>query len=235
MISSTMVAWIRHLVAKKIIVNPYSIFEFGPQDIAPTVYEGSAIDFYKELGAIEYHSADLHDKRNHCEPLDFNKVFHFSQKFDIVTNFGTAEHIFNIGNVFHSAHDLTKIGGLMLHVLPAFGDVDHGFYNIHPILYFELAKSNNYLIEDLSYVDRMNVRNAETSIDFDDLPIKRHMMDKPHFTGGQQQFNVTLTENLRHNAEIFGSYFSYDYCYVALRKQDDGEFNVPMHTYCFPR
>jgi hypothetical protein len=69
----------------------------------------------------------------------------------LATNFGTAERVFNIGELFHSIHDALRPGGVAMHVLPAFGDIDHGFYNIHPAVYFDLAAADDYTIEDKFY------------------------------------------------------------------------------------
>jgi SAM-dependent methyltransferase len=77
----------------------------------------------------------------------------------VVTNFGTAEHVFDIATAFRSMHRLVKPGGVILHCMPAFAFIDHGFYNIHPVFYIELAKANAYDIVDFSYVDNMFVRN----------------------------------------------------------------------------
>lgn len=66
--------------------------------------------------------------------------------FDLVTNNGTGEHIFNQASVFEWAHALCKPGGMMLHVLPWTGYLNHGFFSYHPVLFRDLAGANDYEI-----------------------------------------------------------------------------------------
>jgi SAM-dependent methyltransferase len=65
-------------------------------------------------------------------------------QFDVVVNHGTAEHIFNIAQVFRTMHDACDAGGLMLHECPCQGWLDHGFYCLQPTLFYDLARANNY-------------------------------------------------------------------------------------------
>jgi SAM-dependent methyltransferase len=64
--------------------------------------------------------------------------------FDVVINHGTAEHIFNIAQVFRTMHDACADGGLMVHDAPFTGWIDHGFYCLQPTLFYDLAAANNY-------------------------------------------------------------------------------------------
>lgn len=229
MISATMIAWFTRLVQRNIIRPGYSIFEFGPQDISPSASSKTTVALYTGFGATSYHSADIVDQRG--EKRDFNKVFSLPEQFDVVTDFGTFEHIFNIGNAFHSMHNITKPNGLMLHVLPAFGDINHGFYNIHPMIYFQLAVINNYIIEDLLYVDKMNMRNRalekDGHFDFNSLPIKFEHLDGAYLNSRQPLLNSFLTDTFTANVYDFGSNDTFDHCFVALRKQNNEEFLLP--------
>ena len=47
-------------------------------------------------------------------------------------------------NAFKNMHDMTKVGGYMIHVLPFYRWVDHGFYSFHPNLFFCLGHQNMY-------------------------------------------------------------------------------------------
>jgi hypothetical protein len=59
-------------------------------------------------------------------------------------NNGTAEHVFNVGQLFKTMHERTKPLGLMLHDGPFTGWVNHGFYTFQPTLYLDLAAANDY-------------------------------------------------------------------------------------------
>jgi hypothetical protein len=68
--------------------------------------------------------------------------------FDLVTNFGTSEHVANQLNTFRVMHDLTRPGGIMFHVVPSAGHSNHGFFCYDMRFFFCLAKANNYLVLD---------------------------------------------------------------------------------------
>jgi hypothetical protein len=138
--------------------------------------------FYSIFGAGSYRSIDLTDPRADYA-IDLNRPL--SQdigRYDVVTNFGTTEHVFNIGQSFANIHSLLKVGGIQLHAVPSYGYIDHGFYNVHPSAYLDMAKANNYDLVDVLYIDNINVRMARpvevTPFDFGTLPIQlRDMTD----------------------------------------------------------
>lgn len=69
-----------------------------------------------------------------------------SCNFDLVVNHGTAEHIFNVGQVFRTMHDHCRVGGFMIHESPWTGWIDHGFYSLHPTLFYDVAAANGYAL-----------------------------------------------------------------------------------------
>lgn len=266
-INALQVAWISRLANKKIIREGDSILEFGPQDVicsrtaveqyglrhrdAATVkkvldeaYDGERpkpvvpFAFYSLFGAERYRSLDLTDPRSDWL-RDCNEPFTLPERFDIVTNFGTAEHVFNIAALFQSVHNALKPGGVALHVLPAFGDIDHGFYNIHPTTYLDMAAANGYVIEDLCYVDRWDIRNRTleenliSDFDFESIPIQmQHLRDRAKL---QRMVVELFVANYNHpKTKQFGPAFSgvvYDYCIAALRKVNDAPFRYPLQGY----
>ena len=64
--------------------------------------------------------------------------------YRLVTNFGTTEHVANQLNAFKIIHDLTAVGGLMMHGVPAQGMFNHGLFNYNPKFFWMLARSNGY-------------------------------------------------------------------------------------------
>lgn len=266
-INSLQVAWLSRLVGKGIISKGQSIVEFSPQDIVapraavrqyglrhkPAVVVDGLLDeifdgekprpdgipaFYRLFGVERYRCTDLLDTRVNWKH-DFNRYVMLPEQFDLATNFGTAEHVFNIGELFHSIHDTLRHGGVAMHVLPAFGDVDHGFYNIHPTVYFDLAAANDYTIEDIFYGDRWDIRNKMLELDlvadfdFDALPIRvEHMKDRAVL---QRMVTERFIANYNdQNTRRFGESYPgvlYDYCAVALRKNTSRPFRFPVQAF----
>ena len=78
------------------------------------------------------------------------------EKYDLVTNHGTSEHIFNQYTCFEAIHYLTKPGGYMFHSLNCQGWADggglgHGFYLYQPKFVKLLSDHNNYNVIDIQY------------------------------------------------------------------------------------
>ncbi len=71
--------------------------------------------------------------------------------FDTVLNFGTTEHVFNQLNSFRVIHDAVKVGGHIVHQLPAIGYIDHGYFCYTPRFFFDLAGHNEYELADFSF------------------------------------------------------------------------------------
>jgi hypothetical protein len=102
-----------------------------------------------------------------AKKLDLNTPVQLDRRFDVVINHGTAEHIFNVAQVFRTAHDYTLPDGYMIHESPFTGWVDHGFYNMQPTLFFDLAEVNEYwfvamLIEDIMAGELVQVETRES-------------------------------------------------------------------------
>jgi SAM-dependent methyltransferase len=115
--------------------------------------DASTADYYRAIGFAEYKAVDVNGRYGSLI-MDLNKdvssAYGFSDSFDLVTNNGTGEHIFNQHSVFSNIHNLCRPDGLMLHCLPFFNWLNHGFYNFNPLLFIDLAAANGYEILRLS-------------------------------------------------------------------------------------
>lgn len=122
-----------------------------------------------------------------------------TDQFNVAINHGTAEHIFNIANVFRVMHDATVVGGLMIHESPFTGWVDHGFYCLQPTLFWDVAAANGYEMvmvatEHLASKTAMKIESRE----------QIHEMKRR----GQLADNLML--------------------FVVMRKGADAPFKIPM-------
>src|SRR5258708_988403 len=106
-----------------------------------------ARDFWTWLG-LNYASIDI-DGSPGSIPLDLNYdevPAELVGRYDVVTNFGTTEHVANQLQSFKIIHDLASAGALMLHVLPAGGTPNHGLVSYNPKFFWMLGRSNGYKI-----------------------------------------------------------------------------------------
>ncbi len=111
--------------------------------------------FWEWLG-FEYASVDI-DGSPKSIPVDLNfdaAPETLKKRFGLVTNFGTTEHVANQLNAFEVIHDLTAVGGIMIHSVPAQGYINHGLVNYNPKWFWMLARSNHYEWLHFDYVAR---------------------------------------------------------------------------------
>jgi hypothetical protein len=85
--------------------------------------------------------------------LDLNRdsvPFSLRSSYDLVVNGGTTEHVVNQDNAFRVIHDLTKVGGVMMHEVPAGGMLTHGVVSYNPQFFWLLCRDNKYEVIDLT-------------------------------------------------------------------------------------
>ena len=131
-------------------LKPGRICELGSQDIH---FDNSGLSAreWMEARGWDYTCIDL-DGHAGARRWDLNtaslaNLSPVDDLFDVVTNHGTSEHIFNQYNVFKLMHDLTKLDGVMIHAVPTpdFGR-KHGYYTYDEIIFSDLSQANNYEI-----------------------------------------------------------------------------------------
>ena len=104
-------------------------------------------EFWRWLG-FDYASIDV-DGSPGSIPIDLNfdsVPANAVGKYQLVTNYGTTEHVANQLNAFKIIHELTALGGLMVHELPAQGHVNHGLITYNFNFFFMLSRSNGYKV-----------------------------------------------------------------------------------------
>ena len=65
---------------------------------------------------------------------------------DLLTNYGTTEHVLNQMLAMRSIHDLAKPGGLIHHDLPCGGYYLHCYFKYNPGVFHDLATANGYRV-----------------------------------------------------------------------------------------
>lgn len=181
----------------------------------------AAASFYQLLGLDEYAAVDLVDPRADWKH-NLNFEFDPPRRFDVVTDFGTLEHVFNIGEGFRTVHRLLKPGGVALHFLPTYGAYYHGLFNIHSVAYHSLALANKYEVLDLYYIHNGGrlCRQVETSMEGSMQDIRR---DQPRLQNLRFFMDYFLSLALRRPA-------TESYVAAAFRKTSDAPFVFPQQV-----
>tara|TARA_B110000503_G_C6981268_1_gene343327 strand:+ start:63 stop:758 length:696 start_codon:yes stop_codon:yes gene_type:complete len=132
-------------------IEGMSVCELGNQTIKPEISKKyqvkTASEFFKKMGFSSYTAIDVNTNLD-AIAMDLNYVlkdrYEFNKTYDVVTNNGTGEHLFNQYALFANMHNLCKKDGFMLHILPFYKQCDHGFFSYHPNLFGALAHQNDY-------------------------------------------------------------------------------------------
>ena len=95
---------------------------------------------YKALDIFDGDSVMLFDLNIQNAPEDM------IGQFDLVTNFGTTEHLINQLLAMRTIHDFAKPGGVIYHDLPLGGYHTHGYFSYNPMFFQHLAQANEYEI-----------------------------------------------------------------------------------------
>lgn len=136
----------------------------------------STYDFFKSLNYKDYKSIDINGALGSYN-YDLNFIikdkYNFQEQYDLVINNGTGEHIFNQYSFFKNFHNLTKKNGFMLNILPFIDWINHGFYNFNPIIFADMAASNNYEVIKISLANRwgseIELKKEEQLVFFDQI------------------------------------------------------------------
>lgn len=129
----------------------FSVCELGAQQMADGKVGTPAEDFYRAIGCGRYVSIDANGQGTVTadlnQPLNIGaNTEHLLDQFDLVTDFGTGEHIFDQAQVWRTLHELTKPGGYLVIDRPAQGYSKHCFYLVNACLLSDLVAANGYRI-----------------------------------------------------------------------------------------
>ena len=160
--------------------------------------------FYQSLGFKEYECIDINAEHNAIKH-DLNKPFKDESKFnkfDLVTDFGACEHVFNIAECYRTMHNLTKPGGyIFINQMVLYGN---GYFLFDSPFIEGVAMANNYKII-------FNCYGIATGTETEN--------------GTNQEFNIPMSRSL-FNVINFGKVKSVS-VYAVLQKQNEDKFIMP--------
>jgi len=124
-----------------------SMIELGNQIIRKSARSSGKTgkEYFTDLGVI-HTSIDLNAKDGALK-LDLCSEITDIEPVDVVTNFGTSEHVNNQNMCFKNIHNFCKEGGMMVHFVPPVGAwPGHCLYWYTIDFFKQLADANNYEI-----------------------------------------------------------------------------------------
>lgn len=115
-----------------------------------------ADDFFKiYLGSESVESIDCsgYEGASHILDLNYPLPESLHQKFDLVVDCGTLEHIFNLPQAMASLMNSVKERGKIFISIPCNNLPGHGFYQISPELIFRVfSEENGFKIDDVQLI-----------------------------------------------------------------------------------
>jgi hypothetical protein len=112
--------------------------------------------FFERLGFDAVESLDVSPFEGCTHLVDLNEPGvpePLRGRYDAVYNGGTLEHVFDVRNALRNIHDLLRVDGLVIHIVPTGGWLDHGFYQICPTLLTDYYGANGYELLEATLLD----------------------------------------------------------------------------------
>lgn len=100
--------------------------------------------FFEMMNINEYVDVDKFDSDKPVCLHDMNMpvLNDLRNRFSLLLDGGTIEHIFDVRQVMTNAIDMLKIGGYVVHISSF--TIDHGFYAFSPCFFFDLYQTNGF-------------------------------------------------------------------------------------------
>lgn len=132
------------------------ICELGNQKMRFGKYK-TGKKYFKAFGAkhisIDWNGKSGAKKLNLAEPIN-----RWKNTFDIVSNYGTSEHVEGQADCFRNIHNFCNMGGVMVHAVPLKGTYKgHSPYHYDQEFFDMLAAANNYIMVKNEVRHRSNI------------------------------------------------------------------------------
>ena len=155
---------------------------------------------YELLGASQYNCLDLNGELGsipHDMNLSFDNELYYA-KYDLVSDYGCNEHIFNVAEAYRTMHRLCKPNGILVNMQGVWRG--NGYYRFDESFFEGIAAANNYRILYSSYV----------------------VLPKPSVAGSVKspQFHIPISELLLHTID-WGKTNFLAICYVFQKRASE--------------
>jgi hypothetical protein len=104
-------------------------------------------DLFNTWGFSESLALDVSDYEGAEVLFDLNRSdlpASLLDRFGLVINGGTLEHVFHVPNALYNISRMVKTGGMIVHIAPLHNWVDHGFYQFGPTLFYDYYHQCDY-------------------------------------------------------------------------------------------
>ena len=102
-------------------------------------------EIFESFGFKNYDDIDFStdDGCNIIHDMNIPIPEQYHNKYDLVFECGTLEHIFDVKTVFENIIKMTKVDGYVCHISP-FDWLNHGFYNFSLTIFYDVYRVNGF-------------------------------------------------------------------------------------------
>src|SRR5829696_795835 len=163
--------------------------------------DGYAEPFLEQLGAKEIMSFDASDYENASVSHDFNQPIpaEFHNRFSVVLDGGTLEHVFNFPTAIKNCMQMLKVGGHFLAIAPTNNYTGHGFYQFSPELFFRVFTPQNGF-----EMQRMLIYEETLNCDWFDVPDPDTLKERVTLINEEPSLLLVIAKKVA-EAEIFAT------------------------------
>ncbi len=191
---------------------------FRPVDPAPGIRWIDDVTFFSRLGFDEVRSCDAAeiDKPDFVFDLSANVPSELQDRFDLVFDGGTLEHIFDVPRALANIRSLLKVGGRIVHSSPMSNLVDHGFYSFSPGLFWDYYVANGFEV-DACFIVAHQIQHTSNSAFAESAFFK-------YTLGCLDQCENAFV------AETFGKYNVFMLFFVATKRAESAGNVIPFQS-----
>ncbi|MDH5244813.1 MAG: class I SAM-dependent methyltransferase [Betaproteobacteria bacterium] len=160
----------------------FSVCELGDQYLTCVSPHRIAAQWYREMGCGRYVALDGNGRGTIT--CDLNHPIEGLGPFDLVTDFGTGEHVFDQAQVWRTLHGLMKVGGYLAFDRPTQGYPTHCYYLADECLFTDVAAANEY---EVIRFGREKTKRGELV-----RGVFRKMLDAPFKVPQQRRYHSSL-------------------------------------------
>lgn len=148
---------------------------------------------FKSIGFEKIHASE-YGAFDGCDiVLDLNSENipqELENKFDVIINHGTIEHVFHIPNCFKNIFNLLKVGGRIIHSAPSSNCLDHGFYSFSPTLFYDWYTQNNWQVNSIQVAQYTKQEDMQPAFFCDYAP---GLFDRVSYGGLDNKLYATVS------------------------------------------
>jgi len=122
-------------------INPKPHFQKRNYLTQQCVFSAIGLPEVRSLDASDFEGCDfIHDLNDPEPPAELR------ERFSLIVDGGTLEHIFHVPNALKAIHRMLKVGGIIIHQSPTSNYVDHGFYSFSPTFFEDYYRTAGYAV-----------------------------------------------------------------------------------------